>query len=205
MQITIATTQAIRYACQHFHYSGSMPSVQYGFNIYNDAAEWCGVVCFGGGATPRIGSPYGLCHGEVLELVRVSLNGRQHTTSQCVAAALRELHRLNPVVKLIVSYADVDQGHVGTIYQATNWIYEGLKNEGQRAAFIVNGRRMHPKTVYSYGWKQSVGWLRDNIDPNAAMIRTKGKHKYLFSFDKKLARDLRQKARPYPKKDEREK
>lgn len=200
MQITNASTQAIRYACQHYHYSGTMPSVQYGFNVYNDTGEWCGVVCFGGGATPRIGSPYGLCQGEVLELVRVALNGKQLATSQCVAAALRELHRQNPLVKLVVSYADADQNHVGTIYQATNWIYEGLKNKGTRAAFMVNGRRMHPKTVYSYGWRQSEKWLRENVDPEATQLITAGKHKYLYSFDRKLTRLLKTKAKPYPKK-----
>lgn len=200
MKLTNASTQAIRYACQNFHYSGSMPSVQYGFNVYNDADEWCGVVCFGGGACPRIGLPYGLCQGEVLELVRVALNGKQLATSQCVAGALRELHRQDPVVRLVVSYADIDQGHTGTIYQATNWIYEGVKNAGQRAAFVIHGRKMHPKTVYSYGWRQSVEWLRENIDPGASMLRTAGKHKYLYCFDRKLARKLRQRAQPYPKK-----
>ena len=126
MRVTIASPKAIRYACHNFHYAKSVPSVQYGFNIYNDADEWCGVVCFGGGASPNLGKPYELYHGEVLELVRVALNGKQHTTSQCVAACMRELHRINPLVRLLVSFADIDQGHTGTIYQATNWLYEGV-------------------------------------------------------------------------------
>lgn len=201
MQLTIATAQAIRYACKNFHYSGSMPSVQYGFNVYNDNNEWCGVVCFGGGATPNIGTPYGLCQGEVLELVRVALNGKQLATSQCVAGALRELHRLSPITRLVVSYADLDQGHTGTIYQATNWIYEGVKNQGARGAFIVHGQRMHPKSVYAHGWKQSESWLRENIDPDAVLVRTAGKHKYIYCFDRKLAKQLRKSAKPYPKKE----
>jgi hypothetical protein len=165
--------------------------------VYNDCDEWCGVICFGGGATPRIGSPYGLCQGEVLELVRVASNGKQNVTSQCVAAALRELHRQNPLVRIVVSFADIDQGHKGTIYQATNWIYEGVTQKGERCAFLIHGQKMHPKTVHSKGWRQSVPWLREHIDPNAEQIITKGKHKYLYFFDRKMAR--RYKSVPYPK------
>lgn len=200
MKLTNASPYAVRYACENFHYSRSVPTVQYGYNVYNDDGEWCGVVCFGGGATPHIGTPYGLCQGEVLELVRVALNGKQLTTSQCVAGALRELHRQNPIVRLIVSFADIDQGHIGTIYQATNWIYEGIKNQGDRGAFIINGRRMHPKTVYSRGWSQSEVWLRENVDPAATLVRTAGKHKYLYCFDRKLAKKIRESAKPYPKR-----
>lgn len=201
MKLTNASPYAIRYACENFHYSRSVPTVQYAYNVYNDTGEWCGAVCFGGGATPNIGTAYGLCQGEVLELTRVALNGKQLATSQCVAGALRELHRQDPIARLIVSYADVDQGHTGTIYQATNWIYEGLKNKGDRGAFIVHGQRLHPKTVYSRGWRQSVAWLQENVDPDASLVRTAGKHKYLYCFDRKLAKKLRKLAKPYPKKE----
>jgi hypothetical protein len=201
MNITNASAAAVRFACKNFHYSHSVPTVQYSFNVYNSQDEWCGVICFGPGATPHIATPYGLWQGEVLELTRVALNGKQTATSQCVAAALKELHRQAPVVKLVVSYADMDQGHFGTIYQATNWIYEGLKNQGCRAAFIVNGKRVHPKTAYSRGWRQSLQWIRENIDPDAEMLRTAGKHKYLYCFDKKLRKKLLKTAKPYPKKE----
>lgn len=200
MKITLASPLAIRHACLTFHYAQAVPTVQYGYNVYTDDGEWCGVICFGSGATPRIGSPYELFQGEVLELTRVALNGKQTATSQCVAAALRELRKDSPITSLVVSYADIDQGHVGTIYQATNWIYEGVKNAGTRGAYLIHGQRMHPRTVYSKGWRQSLPWLREHIDPDAQEIKTAGKHKYLFCFDKKTRRKLLKTAKPYPKK-----
>lgn len=200
MRLTNASPYAIRYACQNFHYSGSVPSVQYGFNFYNAAGEWCGVVCFGGGANYHLGDPYGLHFGEIMELTRVALNGKQPATSQCVAMALQELHRQDPLVRLVVSYADTDQGHTGVIYQATNWIYEGLKNPGTCDAFIIHGRKVHKRTVASRGWKQSIPWVREHIDPKAAPWITKGKHKYLYCFDRKLRKKLLKTAKPYPKK-----
>lgn len=48
-----ATPEAIRYACLNFHYAKSVPSAYYAYNVYNDRNEWCGVIIYGGGATPN--------------------------------------------------------------------------------------------------------------------------------------------------------
>ena len=199
MKLTNASAKAIRYACKNFHYSQSVPSVQYGYNIYNDNDEWCGVVCFGSGANNHIGTAYDLCQGEILELVRVALNGKQNKTSQCVAAALKELHRQNPLVKMVVSYADLDQNHKGIIYQATNWLYEGITMKNSRCAFIIFGERTHPRTVTARGWKNSLQWLKENVDADVEAVTGKGKHKYIYCFDKKLLNKYRKLKKPYPK------
>lgn len=196
--LTKATPQAIRYACKHFHYSKCVPSVSYGYNIYEDG-EWCGVILYGGGATPHIAKPFNMCQGEVLELVRVALNGKQNTTSECVAKSLKRLHNDAPQVKIVVSYADVDQNHNGIIYQATNWIYLGKNGEGDRSAFIINGKKTHPRTIGSAGGVQSLEWIKKHLDPNAKEFFTKGKHKYIFIFNKRLRKKYLQQAKPYPK------
>lgn len=82
-----ASPAAVRFACIHFHYARRVPSVQYGYNVYQDG-EWCGVILFGSGATVNIAKFFGLGQGEVLELVRVALNGKQKTTSECVGGGI---------------------------------------------------------------------------------------------------------------------
>lgn len=149
MRLTRATTKAIEYACKHYHYSKCNPLRSIGYNVYNGKDEWCGVILFGLGANAQIASPYGLSQGQVLELTRVALNGKQECTSQAVAMSLKELKKDYPLVRLVVSYADVDQHHLGTIYQATNWIYEGSCNEGSRGGFIINGKKVHNKTIWN--------------------------------------------------------
>ena len=149
MRLTYATPKAIDYACKHFHYAKAVPVNPIGYNAYNDADEWCGVILYGWGANKSIGTAYGLKQGQCLELVRVALNGKQSCTSQAVAMSLKQLHKDCPLCRLVVSYADCDQDHLGTIYQATNWIYEGVMNEGDIAAFIVNGKKVHKKSIYS--------------------------------------------------------
>ena len=197
-----ATPEAVKYACLNFHYAKTVPSASYAYNVYNDKQEWCGTIVYGGGANKYIARPFGMVNGEVFELVRVALYGKQPCTSECVAASLRQLHKDAPQLKLIVSYADADQDHYGTIYQATNWIYLGLTDVGDSSAFIVFGKRMHRKSCYSRGWVQNEEWLKKNVDPNAKALITKGKRKYIFVFDKKLRKEWQKKALPYPKKHE---
>lgn len=199
MRLTNASTKAIEYACLNFHYSKSVPSVQYAHNVYNDKDEWCGVILYGGGANPHMAGVFGKNQGEVLELTRVALNGKQETTSQAVGMSLRKLKRENPIVQIVVSYADADQQHKGIIYQATNWIYLGLVNVGVRSAFIINGKKTHRRTIGSSGGIQSIKWIRENKDPNATEFITEGKHKYIYCFNKKERQYYLKLAQPYPK------
>lgn len=207
MKISKATPIAVRYACLHFHYAKAVPVCQYGYNIWNDEEEWCGVIVYGGGATPHIASPYDKWQGQVLELERVALNGKQGhgRTSEAVAMTLKALHREAPWVDLVVSYADLDQGHRGVLYQATNWIYSGLFNANQRGAFVINGKKVHPKTVHSKGWKQSILWLRENVDASASEFITQGKHKYLYPMTKQMRKRLQILSVPYPVNDKKSK
>lgn len=198
MRITNASRKAIEYACKNFHYSKSVPTVMHAYNIYNDGNEWCGVIIYGGGANRGISTSFNKNSGEVLELERVALNGKQKITSQAVSLSLKKLHKDNPMVKIVVSYADIDQNHTGTIYQATNWIYLGCVNEGMVSAFIVNGKKTHRKTLHSRGYVQSLSWLRNNVDAKAKEFVTKGKHKYIYCYDKNEKAAYTNKAKPYP-------
>ena len=164
--------------------------------------DWCGVIIYSSGAAINIGKPFGLAQGEILELVRVALNGKQNCTSECVAASLRRLHKDAPQIKMIVSYADADQNHYGIIYQATNWIYLGKTMENKLVRIEINGCSLHRKSVYAKYGTQSVKWIRDNVDKNVREVIGAGKHKYIFCFNKKLRKYWMQYAKPYPKKDE---
>lgn len=203
MRLTVASQKAIQYACIKFHYSKCVPVVGIGFNVYNDNDEWCGVIIYGYGANNHIAMPFNKWQGQVMELVRVALNGKQGhgRTSKALSLSLKLLTNYFPAVDIVVSYADLDQNHNGTLYQCTNWIYTGLTNANQRGAFIIKGKKMHPKSVHSRKWKQSLLWLRENIDPNAQEYITKGKHKYVYPIDKSMRKRLELLSVPYPQKE----
>lgn len=201
MRLRHATPQEIRYACLNFHYAKSVPAAYvYAYSVFEDDGQWCGVILYSYGSNPQVGKQFGLFSGEVLELIRVALNGRQSHTSKAVSISLRMLHRDAPHVKMVISFADQEQGHMGTIYQASNWMYVGSV-KGSRA-YIVNGTRMHYKTVRQHGWKDNEAWLKSNVDQSAKAVSSGDKHKYLFFFDRRLRRSLEQHSKPYPKQDE---
>lgn len=156
MKLTRATPQAIKYACLHWHYSKCVPVNPIGYNVYNDNEEWCGVVLYGSGANNEIGRAYNLVQGAVLELVRVALNGKQEQTSKAVSMSLKQLKKDVPQCRLVVSYADCDQHHLGTIYQATNWIYTGTMMQNKTdSSWVIKGKRYHGRVISD--WVKSRG------------------------------------------------
>lgn len=183
-----ATHDATVFACTNWHYSKSVPAgkiVKVG--AWEDG-RFIGVILFSRGANKSIASPYGMTQFEVCELTRIAM--REHATpvTRMVSIAIKMLKKSNPKLRLIVSYADVDQGHEGKIYKAGNWYYEGLFNAGSMGAFIVNGKKVHPKTIHSqYGkGSQRLPFLHKYVDPNATKFITKGKHKYLYVLDESI-------------------
>lgn len=147
--------------------------------------------------------------GGVLELVRVALNGKQEYTSQAVSMALKQLKKDVPFCRLVVSYADCDQDHLGTIYQATNWIYEGL-SKGD-TYFIIKGAKVHRRSINSkkvvidgkrVPCPETLEMVQRFFDPDATVFRSTGKRKYLMPMDKKMRKQIEALAKPYPKKDE---
>lgn len=199
MRLERASTKAIKYALMNFHYAKAIPSVQSSFSVFNDKNEWCGVICYSIGANKSIGTFAKLPIGAVCELVRVALNGKQESTSKALSLSLKLVKKNNPLLKLIVSYADIDQNHNGIIYQATNWYYLGETAKGQ-SAFIINGRKTHNKTIHSKGIVQSLESVRKHLDPNATKFYSKGKRKYIYPLDKNLIPLCKSLSKPYPKK-----
>lgn len=194
MKLTKANSKAIKYACKNFHYSQSVPTVQYAYNVYNDKNEWCGVILFGGGANNNLAKSFDLRNGEVLELERVALNGKQEQTSKAVSIALRLLHKENPIVKLVVSYADHRQKHLGIIYQATNWIYLGMIKTSD-FQYFYNGKWTHERTINSKSNKEE-------LKATLPKRQNSNKFKYVYVFDKKLKEEYQKQGKKYPSKED---
>lgn len=200
MRLETASGKAVKYACMNFHYAKAIPVFSCAYSVFNDDNEWCGVIIYSHGATNHIGNPYGLQQGKVCELVRVALNGKQEFTSKAVSLSIKLLRKQNPLLKLIVSYADMDENHFGTLYQALNWIYVGFHTQGMEC-FIVNGKKMHKRSVGAKGIVQSLAAVKKYLDPNAEKFKGLGKHKYLYPLDKSLIPLCKSLSKPYPKKE----
>lgn len=188
LKIDWATHEAAKYACENWHYSKSLPVgklVKVG--AWEDG-NFIGAVIFGRGANFRIGEPYGLTQTECIELVRIAFKTHANPISRILSLALKWLKKQAPGVKLIVSYADPEQGHHGGIYQATNWIYSG-KSQGSEKVYY-KGKWVHKRTVDA-----ALGHHR-----GFPIKKTEGKHTYLMPLDELTRRRIITLRKPYPKR-----
>lgn len=192
--------EAAKHAVGRWHYSRTMPAsklVRVG--VWEDG-RFRGAILYGVGANRHLARPFGLEITQACELVRVALApGRAHPTSKCLAVSLRMLRRQSPGLKIVVSYADTKEGHLGTIYQATNWLYLGASTQPY---LRVKGKIEHPRSLYDrYGPRgQSVPWLRQHVDPRAERVAMPAKLKYVWPFDPALRARLESVSQPYPKR-----
>lgn len=159
------------------HYAHRMPTIQRAFGLLEDGAL-VGVVTFGQPASPWVKvSMFG--HGwtgDIMELNRlVIVTKEKNAASFLVGAAIRRLGKIP-----LVSYADQGAGHVGYIYQATNWNYAG-QSKPRTDIFSAGGHARH-----------------HGGDPTKRQPRS-AKHRYWLCRDKRTAKLCLWPSLQYPK------
>ena len=190
--------EAAKYACEKWHYSKSFPcgkTVKIG--VWEEK-KFIGVIIFSSGANFMIGKPYNLKMTEICELTRVALTSHKNQVSKIVAISIKILRKFCPKLRLIVSYADPEQNHVGAIYQAMNWVFVGRTSSGTQ--IVVQGQKRHRRSVDDIVGCSSLDFIKKNIDPKARKIKAEGKLKYLMPLDNEMHLQIQKLAKPYPKK-----
>ena len=176
------------------HYAKRMPQIQHCFGLF-DGIKMKGVVAYGLPAN-RMNNKLG--QYQMIELVRLSVScSQKNASSMLVGRSLKML----PKPLAVISYADSGAGHVGYIYQATNWHYTGISKG--HPEYTIDGKVYHEKNVYNRFGTGSVKKLKDM----GLVVTTKrmgDKHRYYFFLGTK--RDKRNMINalnfpliPYPK------
>jgi hypothetical protein len=160
--------------------------------------RFIGAIIFAWGANLRLAGEYGLKLTECAELCRVALTDHETPVSRIVSISIKMLKRHCPGLRLLASYADPAQGHVGSIYQAMGWVYVGERSG--TSEIMLNGKPTHRRTVSSKFKTSSVEWLRRHVDPQAAGVPTPAKHKYLLALDTDMLKQIKRLEKPYPKR-----
>jgi hypothetical protein len=194
LKLAFCSAQAARYACENWHYSRTVPvskSVKIG--VW-EGGQFIGVVLFAWGANKNLSKPYGLQMIEVAELVRVALKSHSATVSKILGIACRMLKKQSPNLRLLVSFADTDQGHNGGIYQASNWIYTGQTSP--KYDFMLNGKKLQNRAYSGVNF----GRGKMALPIGAKKIKSPPKHRYLYPLDKKMRKQIESLAKPYPKR-----
>lgn len=194
MRLEKASPKAVRFAIMNYHYSKSIPLAQCAYSVFNDLKIWCGVIVYSIGANNSIAKPYELNQGNVCELVRVALNGKQESTTKAISISIVLLKKENPLIKLIISYADPYQNHIGIIYQAGNWLYQGRMGTNPDE-YIYHNKRYHGRS-----FRKQFGSHTKYVEKGLEIVKGSDKHKYVYPLDKSLTPLCKSLSKPYPKK-----
>ena len=184
----IPSKQAKEYIREH-HYSHGChngPSPCYGLF---DKEELIGVLMF---ATPCSENVRASVFGEnykdcVTELHRLHILDvtPKNTESWFISRCLKLLKQDKPQIKAVLSFSDATEGHVGTIYKATN-AYR-LGSTGKALFFIdEDGRLRHPRQCGVNITKEmgiDRGW-------KPVMREAKNRYLYLLPTDKREKKKL---------------
>ena len=182
----------------HKHYAKRIPQIMYAFGLYQDM-NLIGVVTYGIPASPSL--CMGVCGDEwaskVLELNRLCLEeNAKNQSSFLVANSIKLL----PKPSIIVSYADTAQGHVGYVYQATNFLYTGLS--ANRVDWTVKGlEHKHSKTLSDGMTLESI---KEKYGDDFYYAERSRKHRYIYFHGNKKEKKILNQAlnydvQPYPK------
>lgn len=190
-----------------YHYSATMPdSTRFAFGgFYGD--KTAGIVVFGMGASLAAYKRLipDIERGEYVELTRawVADAAPPNTASRLVASAVR---LLPPEIRLVLSFADQEQGHVGYMYQALNFIYCGEAKGGGSKLFDAEGKELHPRLLGIYKMRHPADYgdmtyaqIAKELGWSTVHGARSTKHRYALGRDFATRRALRQTALPYPK------
>lgn len=185
------------------HYAKRWPSITWSYGLFN-YGELVGVCTYGTPSSATL--KRGICGDElkdsVIELNRLCLrDNKKNEASFLVSASLRLL----PKGKIVISFADTEQGHNGTVYQAANFIYCGLS--AKRTDWKVKGlEHLHGQTIADEfrGMENRVQAMREKYGNDFYLKPRSRKHRYVYfvgskSFKKNALENLRYKIMDYPK------
>lgn len=190
---------AINIVCE-FHYLKRQAPCSSAFGLYCKTCKMiCGIIIYG---TPSSSSlREGICGKEekdnVIELTRLWIKDGTptNTESYLIGNTLKKSGK-----EIIVSYAEPDQGHIGIVYQATNWIYTGLSEK--RTNWKIEGIQKHSQTIAD---KYSSLEAKIKYGDKFSIIERPRKHRYVYfnckpNRKKQLISKLNYSISPYPKK-----
>lgn len=188
------------------HYTHKWSSCRYALGLFL-GDELHGVAIYGfpvGRQVVKSISPQ-LENQDVLELTRLWLRDEAPKNSESffIGQTFKWLKE-NTNTKVLISYADPMADHLGIIYQATNWLYQG-NNTMLVKGYLhrLNGEWMHPRSVVAkYGTVKTAKLLE--IDPEYERKELKKKHRYIYILTdkrekRKILASLKHPVLPYPK------
>lgn len=177
----------IRDFIEKWHYSGSINGciADYCYALYNPTGEMMGAMFFGRMAMANQWKRFSDTADNVIELRRLCCidDTPRNSESFFIGKAIRLLKK-EWGKGFVVSYADKEYGHDGTIYKASNFKMIG-EIKGAKVIWW-DGKRYHDKTIrtkYKGELKPFAQRVKNALDNGEAFYKkTAGKFTYLYEI-----------------------
>tara|TARA_Y100000310_G_scaffold311675_1_gene358169 strand:+ start:992 stop:1669 length:678 start_codon:yes stop_codon:yes gene_type:complete len=185
------------------HYSHAFPASELCLGFYVKK-KLNAVVVYGQSASSTMKDSLPGKYWELVRLFSFDWAGK-NMESYCIGQSIKYIKRNHKNIKILVSFADPEQGHFGKIYQATNWLYSGVSIED--IWYIIDDKKVHPRTMNQRYGTRSKDKL-EKLGVEYEIKKLHGKHRYLYLMGskkerKELMKNLKYEVLPYPKeKDE---
>ncbi|NQT72449.1 MAG: DNA methyltransferase [Chloroflexi bacterium] len=161
--------------------------------------ELLGALTLGAGPTQAFRLVNEARPDDCMTLSRLWLSDRlpRNSESRVIGIVLRSLKK-HTSLKFLISYADPSQGHMGTIYQATGWVYTGLSS-AMPLYDLGDGKIRHCRSLsHAYGTHSVKHFADHGVTVN--LIPQMPKHRYIYFLDPSWYAKLATPLLPYPKK-----
>lgn len=182
------------------HYLHRKCPCSHAFGLFDENEELRGCVVYGVSCSSTLLK--GICGEDemqnVYELNRlwVADDVPKNGESYLISNTLKKLDK-----EIIVSFADTSQGHIGYVYQATNFLYCGLSAKFKDPK-VKGFENMHHAT-YAHG--MTMEQVKEKYgEENVYYVERPRKHRYIYfnakgRRKKELMKKLKYKILPYPK------
>jgi len=143
-------------------------------------------------------------NGFKLTRLWISDSEGKNAESWFLGQTFKWLKEYAPKIKVLMSYTDPTFGHIGTIYQASNWLYQGSDiRTADYFMYKINEECYHPRSVFSKYDTNDWATLQKLI-PDIEMVSMEKKHRYLYILankreKKKILQTLKHPLKPYTK------
>ena len=182
------------------HYSHTLPGgTKMSFGIILNR-KLLGAMTFGVGPFYGYKLVNGASPNDVVTLTRMWLSDELPRNSESIVLgiALRSLKK-DTSLKFVLAYSDPAAGHLGTIYQATNWLYTGFSS-ATPLYDIGDGTLHHSRSLAHELGTHSIRYLTlQGI--NAKIVPQSAKHRYIYFLDESWSSRLAVPIWPHPKKE----
>jgi hypothetical protein len=180
------------------HYLHSMPGGTYlAFGVFKHK-RLLGAITLGVGPKNAHRLVANATPVDLLVLSRLWLSDELPSNSESfVIGQVLQAIRRHTDVKFAVTYADPSKGHVGTIYQASNWLYTG-RSQSMPVYDLGDGIHHHSRTLSHVYGTHSLAYFRAK-GINIRTISQSSKHRYVYFLNPSWRNRLAVPILPYPK------